>query len=62
MSQIDNTYQFVVWQRLVIQAQELALKMPGIGLNPDILPTLPIEQLTGVLAFLKRSYAEKQAS
>lgn len=62
MSQIDNTYQFVVWQRLVIQAQELALKMPGIGLNADILPTLAIEQLTGVLAFLKRSYAEKQAS
>ena len=62
MSQIDNTYQFVVRQRLVVQAQELALKMPGIGLNPDILPTLPIEQLTGVLAFLKRSYAEKQAS
>lgn len=62
MSQIDNTYQFIIWQRLIIQTQELALKMPELGLNVDVLPVLPIDHLTGILAFLKRSYAEKQAS
>lgn len=61
MSQFDNTYQYVVWQQLVNQAQELAMKMPGLGLNPDTLLVMPIEQLTGVLAFLKRSYAERES-
>lgn len=61
MSQFDNTYQYVVWQQLVNQAQELAIKMPGLGLNPDSLLVMPIEQLTGVLAFLKRSYAESES-
>lgn len=61
MSQFDNTYQYVVWQQLVNQAQELAIKMPGLGLNPYSLLVMPIEQLTGVLAFLKRSYAERES-
>lgn len=61
MSQFDNTYQYVVWQQLVNQAQELAIKMPGLGLTPDTLLVMPIEQLTGVLAFLKRSYAERES-
>jgi len=61
MSQLDNTYQYVVWQQLVNQAQELAIKLPGLGLNPDSLLVMPIEQLAGVLAFLKRSYAESES-
>lgn len=61
MSHFDNTYEFVIWQRLVNQAQELALKMPELGVNIDILPDLPIEHLTGMLAFLKRSYAERES-
>jgi hypothetical protein len=55
------TYHYLVWQQILFQTQELALKMPETGLNADKLAVLPIEHLTGVLAFLKRSYAERQA-
>lgn len=61
MSHFDNTYQFVIWQPLVNQAQELALKMPELGLDIDVLPVLPIDHITGILAFLKRSYAERES-
>lgn len=61
MSNFDNTYQFIVWQRLLNQAQELALKMPELGIDADILALYPIDHLVGVLAFLKRLYAERQA-
>lgn len=61
MSHYDNTYQFIVWQRLVIQAQELALKMPELGLNIDDLPTLPFDEVISILAFLKRLYAERES-
>jgi len=57
----NDTYHYLVWQQLVIQAQELALKLPEMGLNPDKLIHLSIMDLIGVLAFLKRSYADKQA-
>mgnify|MGYP000461419313 CR=1 FL=1 len=61
MYNCNDTYHYLVWQQLVIQAQELALKLPEMGLNPDKLIHLPIMDLIGVLAFLKRSYADKQA-
>ena len=61
MSYFDNTTQFMIWQGLVNQAQDLALKMPELGLNIDVLPVLPIDQVTDILAFLKRSYAERES-
>jgi len=61
MNNVDHNYQFILWQQLVIQAQELALKMPEMGLNPDVMPMLPLENLRGVLAFLRRVTEENKA-
>jgi len=58
MNNVDHNYQLVMWQNLVIQAQELALKMPETGLNPDAMSMLPFDHLIGVLAFLKRISVE----
>lgn len=49
------------WQDILIQAQELAAKMPCTGLSPYKLALLPLDDLIGILAFLKRYYAEKVA-
>lgn len=61
MNNVDHNYQLILWQQLVIQAQELALKMPEMGLNPDIMPMLSAEHLRGVLAFLRRASEENKA-
>jgi len=59
---MDNiTLRFITWQRLVIQTQELALKVQATGINPDDLALLPIDQLTGTLSFLKRKRDEQEA-
>lgn len=50
------------WLRILHQAEGLVLKMPELGINADSLALYPIEHLVGLLAFLKRLYAEKQAS
>jgi len=59
--QFNNTHHQYDWQPLSEPAQELALKLPEMGLNSDKLIHLPIMDLIGVLAFLQRSYADKQA-
>jgi len=61
MNNVDHNYQFILWQQLVVQAQELALKMPEMGLNPDDMPMLPLEKLRGILAFLRRVSEENKA-
>jgi len=57
--QINNINHLHQWQHILQQAQALAARLPEIGLNPDKLSLLPLNDLVGVLAFLKRSYAEK---
>jgi len=57
--QLDNINHFTAWQHLLDQAQALAASLPATGLNPDKLALLPLDELVGVLAFLKRVYAEK---
>ena len=60
MNNVDTNYQLILWQQRVIQAQELALKMPEMGLNPDVMAMLSFENLRGVLAFLRRASEEKK--
>jgi len=57
--QINNINHLTAWQYILIQAQALAARLPEKGLNPDSLALLPLDELVGVLVFLKRSYAEK---
>ena len=61
MNGSDITPRIIVWQQLLIQAQTLAARLPGVGLEPDKLALLPFDDLVGVLAFLKRFNAEKEA-
>jgi hypothetical protein len=56
---LNNINDFLAWQHILMQAQVLASRLPEIGLSPDKLTSLPLNELVGVLAFLKRSYAEK---
>lgn len=60
MNNSDCNFRLLLWQQQVIQAQELALKMPEQGLNADVMPMLSFEQLRGVLAFLMRVSAESK--
>jgi hypothetical protein len=59
MMQPNNINDFLAWQYILTQAQALASRLPEIGLSPDKLTSLPLNELVGVLVFLKRSYAEK---
>lgn len=52
--QINNTLNLIAWQETVIKAQKLALTMPETGINPDTLPSLPLDELNGIIAYLKR--------
>jgi len=58
--QFNNTYYQHNWQMLLQQAQALAARLPDIGLNPDKLALLPLDDLLGVAVFLKRKYAERE--
>jgi len=58
---INNINHLNAWQHMLSQAQSLAARLPETGLNPDKLALLPLDELVGVLAFLKRFYAEKVA-
>jgi hypothetical protein len=58
--QFNNTYYQHNWQILLQQAQALATRLPDMGLNPDKLALLPLDDLLGVAAFLKRKYAERE--
>jgi len=49
----------MAWQSLLVQAQELAAMMPETGLSPDKLWMLPLDELRGVTAFLRRLSLEK---
>jgi hypothetical protein len=59
--QINNINHFTALQHILQQAQALAARLPEIGLNPDKLALLPLDDLMGVLAFLKRKHAEREA-
>ena len=48
-------------QQLLSQAESMVFRLPEMGLKADSLAIMPIDQLVGTLAFLKRSYAERQA-
>jgi hypothetical protein len=47
------------YYHLLSDTQMLAAKLPSRGLNPYKLALLPLDDLIGVLAFLKWFYAEK---
>jgi len=61
MTNFNHNYQVIQWQDLVIQAQELALKMPETGLSPDAMLMMTTDHLMGVLAFLKRLNVENES-
>jgi hypothetical protein len=61
MNTANATKHFIISQQLVIQAQQMALKMPELGINVDALAYQPLDELTGIIAFLKRRYAEKES-
>lgn len=56
--QLNNINHLHHWQPLLLQAQALAARLPDMGLNPEKLALLPLNDLLGVAAFLKRKYAE----
>jgi hypothetical protein len=56
----DTASVMVGWQQILEQAQALAARLPEIGLSPDKLALLPFDELLGILAFLKRLYAERE--
>ena len=58
--QFNNTYYQHNWQMLLQQAQALAAKLPDMGLNPDKLALLPLDDFLGVAAFLKRKSVERE--
>ena len=55
----NNINHLTAWQYILTEAQALAARLPEIGLNPDKIVLLALDDLLGVLTFLKRSYAEK---
>lgn len=58
---VNNTNSSTPWQSSLIQAQELAARLPEMGLNPDKLAQLPLDELMGITAFLLRRNSEKLA-
>ena len=58
--QFNNNDHLHHWQALLQQAQLLAARLPDIGLNPDKLSLLPLDDLVGTLAHLKRLKAERE--
>jgi len=58
--QFNNTYYQHNWQMLLQQAQALAARLPDMGLNPDKLALLPLDDLLGVAALLKRKSVERE--
>lgn len=49
----------ITWQETVVKAQKLALTMPETGINPDTLPSLPLDELKGITTYLKRLDADR---
>jgi hypothetical protein len=45
---------------LLQQAQALAARLPDMGLNPDKLALLPLDDLLGVASLLKRKSVERE--
>jgi hypothetical protein len=58
--QLNNINHLHLWQPLLLQAQALAARLPDMGLNPDKLALLPLNDLLGVAAFLKRKSAARE--
>lgn len=61
MNNVDHNIQVTQWYQTVIEAQELALKMPEMGVALNDLSSMPFYRLIGVLAFLRRMSAESKA-
>jgi len=60
MNSPNTTYQVIIWQGLLQQAQALAARLPDMGVNPDKLALLPLDDLVGTMAFLKRLKAKQE--
>jgi len=58
--QFNNTYYQHNGQLVLDRAQALATRLPDMGIHPDKLALLPLDDLLGVAAFLKRKYAERE--
>jgi len=56
----DITPVMVAWQYILIQTQALAARLPEAGLSPDNLALLPLDELLGTLAYLRRLFAERE--
>lgn len=61
MNSTDIAPRTIVWQQLLTQAQVLAARLPGMGLEPDKLTLLPFNGLIVVPAFLKWLRTESKA-
>jgi len=59
---INNTNSCTPWQSALIHAQTLAARLPEMGLNPDKLAQLSLDELLGITAFLLRRNTEKFAN
>ena len=52
---------FFEYQNLLIEAQELAARLPSAGISPEKLIWLSVDELMGTLAYLKRLNFECEA-
>jgi len=54
-------HQMLTWQHDLERSQVLATRHPETGINPHALSNMPVEDLRGVLDFLRRFAAEREA-
>jgi len=51
---VNNTNSFTPWQSALIHAQELAARLPEAEVNLGKMARLPLDELLGITAFLRR--------
>ncbi|PHS69129.1 MAG: hypothetical protein COB23_07175 [Methylophaga sp.] len=60
LNNLNDTPALIVWQRMVLHTQELAITMPDVGINLDALVTMSVEQLKAIHDFLMGLYVERE--
>jgi len=61
MNNVNNTLELFQRQQLIRKVEELAVKVPGMGINLQQLQMLPTEVLIGIFNFLRRIESELEA-
>jgi len=61
MNNVNNTLELFQRQQLIRKVEELAVKVPGMGINLQQLQMLPTEVLIGIFNFLRRIESEREA-